>query len=381
MPVQGTPNESVESADSESGNRTWNRRQFLAGTSAVAGVMGLAGCTAGGSGGGEGGSGGSSDGGSSGGSTGSSGSQLDEVSMEIGSSFEPGHIVVETANMFAERMKEESGGRFQVTVTAGGAYGSESEITELVSGGTLSGFAGGTIIPFLIYSQESYPLLMPFLIKNWEQKKRVYDSELVQDQTIPKVIENGNQRPLGQPVYRGQRHTLTKKPVRSPEDIKGLNIRMPQIESWVEIWSELGAKPTPVALDELYSALNSGVVSASEGPAEMVSSFNLDEVLTHMAKTGHRIEPGSLFFNEDFYSGLDETYQDMMAEVADEVTEEASQKAIKREGQLLDELSESMTILEPPEVNRDAFYTKAEPALERMFDKKFVGTLEEIRQM
>jgi TRAP-type C4-dicarboxylate transport system substrate-binding protein len=223
--------------------------------------------------------------------------------------------------------------------------------------------------------------MMPFLIEGWDHKMRVWESDLVQEETIPRTIEEGNQRPLGRPVYRGQRQTLTKKPVREPADIEGVNIRMPEIDSWVEIWSELGASPTPVALDELYSALNSGVVSATEGPAEMVSSFNLDEVLTHMAKTAHRIEPGSLFFNEDFYQGLDETYQEMMSDVATEVTKEASQTAMDREQQLLDELSETMTILEPPEVDREAFYTKAEPALERMFDERFEGSLEEIRSM
>lgn len=379
MPESDRRNGSVGSAGTSASNGARiSRRKFIAGTGAIAGGIGLAGCSGGG--GSESDGGGDTEG--DGATTGdSSGGDLEEVSMEIGSSFEPGHIVVESANMFADRMDQESDGRFQVTVTAGGAYGAEDEISELVSGGTLEGFAGGTIIQFLMYAREYYPLMMPFLIKDWDHKMRVYNSDMVQEETIPRCIENGNQRPLGQPVYRGQRHTLTKKPVRAPADLDGVNIRMPEIDSWVEIWSELGAQPTPVALDELYSALNSGVVSASEGPAEMVSSFNLDEVLTHMAKTGHRIEPGSIFVNEDFFQGLDETYQQMTRDVAEEVTKEASQTAMDREDELLNELSDNMTILEPPEVKREEFYSKAEPALERMFDERFKGSLDEIRSM
>lgn len=303
-----------------------------------------------------------------------------DVDMEIGSTFEPGHITVECAEMFAERMNEETDGAFEVTVTPGGAYGAEDEIAELVAGGTLEGLTGG-FLPYMVYVEEHYPLLAPFAIEDWEHHQRVVESDIIQEEAIPALIEEGNQRVLGNEVYRGVRHFTSNDPINEPDDVAGLDLRLPEIEAWVEVWTEIGANPTPVALDEMYSAVQTGVVDSTEGDVEQIASFNLQEVQDYLTLTGHRVETGILSFNEDFYQGLDETYQETMEDVAWEVTEEASETAVDREDDLVDELGEEMEIIDEPDLDRDAFFDEAEPALERLFDERFEAELEEIRQM
>ncbi|WP_331232961.1 TRAP transporter substrate-binding protein [Natronorarus salvus] len=305
---------------------------------------------------------------------------LDDVSMEIGSTFEPGHITVECAEMFAERMDEESDGRFDVTVTPGGAYGAEDEIAELVAGGTLEGLTGG-MLPYMMYAEENYPLVSPFLAEDWDHHQRIVESDIIQEGAIPQLIEEGNQRVLGQEVYRGVRHFTSNEPIYEPADVAGLDLRLPEIDAWVEVWTEIGASPTPVALDEMYSAVQTGVVDSTEGDVEQISAFNLDEVQDYLTLTGHRVETGILSFNEDFYQGLDETYQEMMEEVAWEVTEEAAQIAVDREDDLVDELGEEMEIIDEPDLDRDAFFDEAEPALERLFEERFEADLEEVRAL
>lgn len=304
----------------------------------------------------------------------------DTTSMEIGSTFEPAHITVEAAEMFGERMEEETDGDIEVTITAGGAYGAEDEIAELVAGGTIEGLTGG-FLPYMVYVEEYYPLLAPFAIEDWEHHQRVVESDIIQEEAIPALIEEGNQRVLGHEIYRGVRHFTSNIPITEPADVADLDLRLPEIEAWVEVWTEIGANPTPVALDEMYSAVQTGVVDSTEGDAEQISSFNLQEVQDYLTLTGHRVETGIFSFNEDFYQGLDETYQETMEDVAWEVTQEASEIAVDREDDLVDELGQEMEIIDEPDLDRDAFFEEAEPALRRLFDERFHAELEEIRQI
>ena len=300
----------------------------------------------------------------------------DGVSMEIASSYEPEHINVEAAEMFKERIEDETDGAFEVTITPGGAYGSEVEIAELVQGGSVEGNTGG-LLPYLVYVEQQAPFIPPFVIEDYDQYLRIFESDLVQENTIPALIEEGNQRPIGIELYRGERHFTANQPVRTPADVQDLELRMPELDSWVQIWSEIGADPTPVALDELYSALQTGVVDASEGDTEQLSSFQLQEVQSHLSLTAHRVEAGNLFVNEDFFQGLDESYQDLVLELGDEVTREASDIALEREQTVLDELGEEMEVVD--DVDREAFVEAAMPAIEALYDEYYEADLEELQ--
>lgn len=329
------------------------RRRVLKGSAgiATAGIVGLAGCT-----------GDDGDGG--------------DVSMTIASAFEPGHILVEVAEMFKEEIEEETDGDFSVEVSGGGAYGAEDEIGELVSGGDPDAHSAGTF-PYLQYAPEYYFIGSPFVINDYEHFLRVMDGDSTEGM-IDQVIENGNQRPIGQQIYRGNRHFTANGPVQTPDDLQGLDLRLPELDPVVDIWSEAGANPTPVALDELYSALQTGTVDASEGPAQQISSFNLHEVQSHYSLTGHLIETGNIYMNEDFYQGLDESYRDLVDEIGQSVSEEATEIAQDDEQDLIDELAnEGMTIVE--DVERDAFQEAAEPAINRWFEEEWASSFDEVQ--
>lgn len=326
------------------------RRKFLsvAGAASVSGMATLAGCM---------------------------GDENGGVEMTIGSAFEPGHINVEAAEMFAEEIEEQSDGDFEVEVTPGGAMGAEDEITSLVAEQGAEAHAAGTV-PFDMYTPEYWFFGSPFVMEDYDHLLRVMDSDImegVEDQ----MIEEGNQRPIGQQIYRGERHFTANEAVTTPEDLEGLALRLPELDPWVDIWDQVGADPTPVALDELYSALEQGTVDSSEGDAEQISSFNLHEVQSHVSLTGHLVETGNIYMNEDFFQSLDESYQDMVLEVGADVTEEAAEISLEREDDLIDELEEEgMEIVD--DVDHEAFEDEAEEAVEQWFDEEWVGTWDDV---
>lgn len=301
------------------------------------------------------------------------------TSITLASSFEPGHINVETGEIFGEMVEEESDGDIEVTVSAGGSYGAEDEIAELVSDGGVEGSAGGAL-PHTIYTPE-YSFFMggPYVIGDFDHMLRVMDSDLM-DGENEELIEAGNQRRIGEVIYRGWRNVTSNTPARTQEELAGLNLRYDGIDSRGDIFAEIGMNPTPVALDELYSALQQGTVDASEGDAEQVASFNLHEVQDYLNITEHLMEVGLLYLNEDVFQGLDESYQDMILELADKATNEGSEIAQDREDDLIDELEEDgMEIVEDVEVEQ--LRESAEPAIERWFDNEWVGSWDEVQEI
>lgn len=349
----------------ESQVETTSRRSVLAGLGAM-GVAGLAGCS--------GGNGGSGDGGD-GTTTGTSESGGESYSMTIGSTYEPEHILVRAANRFKENIEAETSGRISVQITPGGSLGSSEDIIQAVQSDSIEGQVSGNI-PVSMYAPNYYFVETPFVVQDWDHFNRVWKSDAFQP-ALEKIREEGNQRNLGV-VYRGLRHYTSNKPVKSPDDVQGQNLRLPQLDDWVKAWEHIGASPTPVALDELYSALQQGVVDASEGPAQQVSSFSLSEVQSHYSLTSHMLQTGGLYVNETFLSELSDSDEELVETVAADATEWASQKAIDEEESLIEGLSENgMTIVR--DVDTEAFREAGLPAVKELFENKYAASWEAIR--
>ncbi|MGQ3413830.1 TRAP transporter substrate-binding protein [Natrinema versiforme] len=298
--------------------------------------------------------------------------------MTIASTFEPGHILVQAAETFKEEIESESDGDISVEISPGGSYGSEDEIGEVVSQGGVEAHAAGSF-PYFQFAPEYWFFGCPFVLSGYDQLLSVLESDEMQE-AHDALVENGDQRPIGQQIYRGARNFTSNTPIRSPSDVDGTNLRLPELDPWVAIWEEVGASPTPVALDELYSALEQGTADASEGGAEQISSFNLYEVQSHLSLTEHLIANGNIYINDTFYQGIDETYQDMIMEVGQSATSSAAEQSQSREEELIQGLAEEgMEIVE--DVDVEAFQEEAAPAVEQLFENTWAFDWETVQNM
>lgn len=356
----------MRSSNTSSGSLQ-NRRQYLTALGAVS-LTGIAGCL-GGEGDGENGDGGNGNGGGG------------DVQMTLASSYEPGHILVEAAEDFKAQMEEETDGQFTVEVVAGGAYGGEEDHAELLLEESIHGAAVGTPV-WVRYVEDYFIFNVPFSIRDHDHLLSIMQSD-VMEEGRENLRAEANHRMIGGDhpwIYRGTRHFTANEPVQSPEDVQGMDLRMPQIDAWVEVWSEIGAQPTPVSLDELYTALQTGTVDASEGPPDQISSFNLNEVQSHYSLTSHHITPGAIYVANEWFEGLDETYQELIQEIGPSIHEEATQTSMDREEDLITELDEAgMEIVE--DVDTEAFRDQGEPAVRQLFEENWVVTYDELQEM
>ncbi len=288
--------------------------------------------------------------------------QAAEVTIRLGSAFEPAHILCQAAQKFKELVEERSSGAIEVQLFLGGVMGSEEECTEAVSIGALEMQAGGGL-PIKTFAPQYYFFDSPYVMKDWGHFQRVWASPLG-EKAREELIKNGNIMYLGI-VYRGLRHLTANKPVYTPDDLKGIKLRLPQLPTWVKVWEAIGASTVPIALTELFTALQTGVADASEGDVTQILSFRLYEVQKYLMLTGHLVQTGALTINKPFFDKLKKEYQDIILQAGKEATEWASNIIVAKEAELIKELeAKGMQIIQP-DVN--AFREKAKPAVEELF--------------
>ena len=106
-------------------------------------------------------------------------------------------------------------------------------------------------------------------------------------------------------TYYGTRHiTTTSKEVKSPADMVGFKLRVPENDVFKAMAEAWGAKPTPMNFGELYLALKQNVVDGQENPLPTIKSGKFDEVQKYLVLSAHIITPRLVVVNEAFWQGL-----------------------------------------------------------------------------
>lgn len=126
----------------------------------------------------------------------------------------------------------------------------------------------------------------------------------------------------------GFRHILSKRPVASLEDLKGLKLRVPELRLWVDFWKRLGANPTPLPYSEQYAALSTGVIDGLDSDFFSIVGFRWHEQAKNVTLTGHWFLPKAVRVNARWLDNLPAELRDMVRSSAREVF--AEQRSLNR---------------------------------------------------
>lgn len=179
----------------------------------------------------------------------------------------------------------------------------------------------------------------PFLFKDYAQFDRFINSELFKG-WLKEVEDKAGIMILGNPAEfpRGSyRVILSKKPINTPADFKGLKIRQYQDKLVVDAWTYLGAEVRVLPWGEVYDGINRGLVEAVTSPAELIESMKFYEVAPHVVRTDEY--PQAVFFmmNAKAYralspadqAGLQRAYSESAA-YARELIKQESENLVSR---------------------------------------------------
>ena len=224
------------------------------------------------------------------------------------------HPVHEAMVFMGERLKEKSAGKLSLDIYPSQQLGSERECLELLQIGSLGMTKVSTGV-LENFAPQLKVFGLPFLFRDAEHRFAVLEGE-IGEQLLSSSIP---QRLKGLTFYdAGSRSFYTKKPVETPEDLKGLKLRVMESQTAMNMVKNLGGSPTPIAWGELYTALQQGVVDGAENNLPSFYLSHHYEVCKYFVVDEHTALPDELLISTLIWDDLSEEEQRWVKEAADE---------------------------------------------------------------
>lgn len=266
-----------------------------------------------------------------------------------------------TLERFKELVEEQSEGRLEVNLFPDAVLGTELENLEQVKINEVQMSIFGDNLTGQL-APEFDPTIVPFIYRSVDDVFDAWNGE-IGDMIKTAVETKGNQYVVAL-QERGARNLTASKEIKSPGDLKGLKVRVPEITSWLTVWEGTGAIPTPIAWSETYSALQTGVADGQENPIENIYVNKIYEVNEFIMMTEHLYNVFHWTINKDFYNGLPKDLQDIIMDTAAECVEWGDSQLAEHEGTIRKELEDLGAKF--VEVDKAAFIEAASSGLEKV---------------
>ncbi|WP_422447464.1 TRAP transporter substrate-binding protein [Thermoanaerobacterium sp. DL9XJH110] len=272
--------------------------------------------------------------------------------------FKLGHVENEDSTWhkaflkFAEEVNKKSNGRIEIKIYPNSQLGSEREMIEGVQAGTMDMTMSGETLQN--WAPKVGVMSALYAIRDYDQLDKVAGGEIGKE-IEKEILEKTHLRPIAW-FARGPRYLTSNRPIKTPDDLKGLRVRVPNVPLFVKSWEALGAKPVPMALSEVFTALQQGTVEAQENPLALIKSNGFYEVQKYVNKTEHVIGWIYILIGEKQFEALPNDLQKVILDAAKDMQQYERQLFMENEKNLAKELQDKG--MEFIDVDKEAFKAK-----------------------
>lgn len=290
--------------------------------------------------------------------------QSDPVTLKFGHTGAPDHHFQTIAEQFAERMAEATDGAVTIQIYPSDSLGKQMELVE----GTFFGTNDMVLTSDAVLSNfvpEVGIINLPFIFQDSQHVRRTLDGE-VGEMLSAKVEEQGA-KVVGW-WENGFRHvTNNVRPIETPEDLKGLKLRVPEGPIFVDTFTQLGAQATPIAFTELYSALQLGVVDGQENPPAHILTQKFYEVQDYASRTGHIYLSSPVLISQAALNRLSDDQAQTLLDIGRELAAEHTEMVLAAEDEQWREIAEQG--MEINDVEKAPFVEATRPVIEKYREK------------
>lgn len=234
-----------------------------------------------------------------------------DLVIKIGTGVSGEHPENVGAHEIKRLIEERSGGDIEVRVFTDGQLGNQREMIEQLRDGTLeitwvtTGFFGS-------WEPVLNTLEIGFLFDSREHAFAAFDGQLGEE--VAALVNNHGVELLG--FYEaGMRHiTNNVRAIENVEDLAGLKIRTPEAKYHLSTLELMGASPTPMSFNELYAAMEQGIVDGQENPLSNIHSAAFYEVNDHLALTGHLHLTHMVLYSEQLWDQLTDEQREIIGQ-------------------------------------------------------------------
>jgi len=261
-----------------------------------------------------------------------------KVTLRLGHDLAANSYYDQQMQRFAKLVAAKVGDEVEIVIFAGGALGKGPEMTEDVMAGTLDLQLSAPAHLSAIWPKVG-GLDLPFVLDTWDRGLAIVTGR------PGAYLSEGLKREAGVHVLGwvplGRRVVISKTPVKSLADFKGLKIRVAASEVYVKTMKALGAVPNNIAWVELYQALQTGATDAGEGPPDILYASKFFEVAKHVTKSWHFATYGTIIMNEKKFNSLSKKAQPALIDAAKTIQLETHAAKASQEAEGLNKLSQA----------------------------------------
>lgn len=201
----------------------------------------------------------------------------------------------------AREVARRSHGRFRIEAHYGGSLGDERQAIEAVQSGRQE-MTWTSTGPLPLFVPEVGIFDVPFLLRDYRHARAVLDGPIGQE--MLRKFEDQGLKALAW-GENGFRHmTNNRRPIDSPEDLRGLRMRTMENPVHIQAFKGLGIVTVPMPFPEVYAALEAGRVDGQENPISVIRANHFERVQKYLTLTGHVYSPGVFLMNKAVYDRL-----------------------------------------------------------------------------
>ncbi|MBR9872965.1 MAG: TRAP transporter substrate-binding protein [Vibrionaceae bacterium] len=248
---------------------------------------------------------------------GSTASAFAATTLKLSHNHPRDHAVHKAMDYMAKEVKELTDGEVRIRIYPDAQLGTQRESMELMQNGALD-MVKSNAAELEAFSPAYSAFNLPYLFRDKEHYYSVTGGE------VGREILNSSKDSgfIGVTYYdAGARSFYTSKPINTPEDLKGLKVRVQPSPSAIAMVKALGGSPTPLAYGELYTALQQGVVDAAENNIPSFSLSRHSEVSKFYSMDEHTMVPDVLVVSTKTYDRLTAEQQEALMKAAKDSSE------------------------------------------------------------
>jgi tripartite ATP-independent transporter DctP family solute receptor len=287
-----------------------------------------------------------------------------------------GYPTVEAIQRMGKKLEKDTNGRISIQMYPSMQLGGEKEMIEQAQVGALqiARISVGAMGPVV---DELNVFNLPFVFRDEAHMRKVIDGPIGQG-LLEKITANPQSRlvVLGW-MDAGTRNVYSNKPATKPEDLKGQKIRMMGNPLFVETMNAMGGNGVAMGFNELYGALQTGVVDGAENNPPTLFAQNHYTVSKVYSLTGHLIIPEIFVFSKRSWDGLSKSDQELVRKLAREAQLEQRQLWDAYVGEAEVKLKAAGVKFVP--ADKAAFYKATQPIRDK-YGAKYAVLLKQIEE-
>jgi tripartite ATP-independent transporter DctP family solute receptor len=263
--------------------------------------------------------------------------QAQTLTLHGASQFNDDHAFTKSMAKFEELVKKYYGKPISFVLHKNSELGLEKQYFEYMAQGKAVDYAIVSPAHMSTFSKAAPFIDAPFLFRDLKHWNAVLDKDVLKP-VADEIAQKADVMLIGY-AGGGVRNIFVNKPVKNMQELKGLKVRVQGAPIWSRTFAAAGMAPTVIAYNEVYNAIQNGVIAAGENEAAGVEQMKFYEVAPHLSMTQHAITIRPLCFSGKTFKRLDKQLQSAILRAGKEAgkygrdieSSEDEQKLVKME--------------------------------------------------